>query len=89
MRCAMNRGIPPAAFLFEESQSRMIVSVGRDHLGQLRELAGQEGVPVSVLGQVRGRRLVIGDVLDVDLQRLREKWGEGLNRRLAVARRPG
>ena len=84
VRCALDGGIPTAAFLFGESQSRMIVSVRRRHLGQLRELANREGVPVSVLGEVRGNHLVIGDVLDADLERLRVAWREGLSRRLAA-----
>jgi hypothetical protein len=62
----------------------MIVSIRRRHLGALRELAAREGVPALVLGEVRGRRLTVGDVLDVDLQKLRNAWREGLSRRLAL-----
>jgi phosphoribosylformylglycinamidine synthase len=84
VRCNATPGIPMAAFLFGESQSRMIVSIRRRHLGALRELAAREGVPALVLGEVRGRRLTVGDVLDVDLQKLRNAWREGLSRRLAL-----
>ncbi len=84
VHCNAAPGIPMAAFLFGESQSRMIVSIRRRHLAPLRELAAREGVPVLVLGEVRGRRLTVGDVLDVDLQKLRNAWRDGLSRRLAL-----
>jgi phosphoribosylformylglycinamidine synthase II len=84
IRCAVDGGIPVAAFLFGESQSRMVVSLRRRHLGQLRELASEAGLPLTVLGEVRGRRLVVGDVIDVDLHKLHGVWRHGLTRRLAV-----
>jgi len=73
--------IRPDAILFGESQSRIVVSIRRRHLGRLRELAGA-AVPVSVLGEVRGRRLVIGPLVDLDLDELRRTWLDALPRRL-------
>lgn len=84
VQLAADGGIAPAAFLFAESQSRMIVSVRRRALSRLKDLAGAESVPLSVLGEVRGQRLVIGDLVDADLARLRTAWQNGLPQRLAV-----
>jgi phosphoribosylformylglycinamidine (FGAM) synthase-like enzyme len=74
--------IRPDALLFGESQSRIIVSLRRRHLSRLRELATAADVPLSMLGEVRGRRLVISPLIDLDLQELRRAWSEALPRRL-------
>jgi hypothetical protein len=50
---------------------------------RLRDLAAREGVPLSVLGEVRGERLVIGDLVDLDVQALRARWRQALPRLLA------
>jgi len=78
----MEGAIRPDALLFGESQSRIIVSLRRRHLGRLRELAADANVPVTVLGEVRGRRLVIGPLIDVDLAELRRTWTTALPRRM-------
>jgi phosphoribosylformylglycinamidine synthase len=70
------------ALLFGESQSRMLVSLRRRHLGRLRDLARREAVPFTVLGEVRGRSLVIGDLIDLSLDAARERWRRALERRL-------
>jgi hypothetical protein len=36
-----------------------------------------------VLGEVRGRRLVVGELLDLDLHALRARWRSALARHLA------
>ena len=73
--------IRPDALLFGESQSRIIVSLRRRHLGRLREIAAAN-VPVTLLGEVRGRRLVIGPLVDVDVAELRRAWTKALPRRM-------
>jgi phosphoribosylformylglycinamidine synthase len=74
--------IRPDAWLFGESQSRILVSVRRKHLGRLRDLATQQGVPFAALGEIRGRRLRIGNLIDVDARELYEAWGNSLARRI-------
>jgi phosphoribosylformylglycinamidine synthase subunit PurL len=74
--------IRPDALLFGESQSRIIVSLRRRHLQRLRELATAADVPLTVLGEVRGRRLVISPLVDLDLEELRGAWSQALPRRL-------
>jgi phosphoribosylformylglycinamidine synthase len=72
------------SMLFAESQSRMVVSLRRRHLGRLRDLARREEVPFTVLGEVRGQSLVIGDVVDLPLEAARGRWNTALRRRLAA-----
>src|SRR5207249_2458070 len=71
--------------LFGQSQSRMVASLRRRHLGRLRDLARREDVPFTVLGEVRPRSLVIGEVIDLPLEPLRERWRRALERRLGSA----
>jgi len=74
--------IRPDALLFGESQSRIIVSLRRRNLGRLRELATAADVPFEVLGEVRGRRLVISPLVDVGLEEMQHAWATALPRRM-------
>jgi phosphoribosylformylglycinamidine synthase len=76
--------IRPDALLFGESQSRIILTVRRRHLGRLRELAGAADVPLAMLGEVRGRRLVISPLIDVGLEEMQRAWTTAMPRRMAV-----
>jgi phosphoribosylformylglycinamidine synthase len=82
VRVTLERGMRTDALLFGESQSRMLVSVRRRHLGRLRELCRREEVPLAVLGEVRGTHLVIADLLDLPVETARERWRRVLERRL-------
>jgi len=75
--------IRPDALLFGESQSRIVLSLRRRHLGRVRELAAAAEIPLAVLGEVRGRRLVIGPLIDVGVQEMQETWTRALPRRMA------
>ncbi len=78
----MEGAIRPDAWLFGESQSRIVISVRRKHLGRLRELATAAEVPLSVLGEVRGRRLRIGTLIDVNVADMHDTWAGALQRRM-------
>jgi phosphoribosylformylglycinamidine synthase subunit PurL len=82
-RIAIERGLRLDAILFGESQSRMLLSLRRKHLGRVRDLARRDDVPLTVLGEVRGRSIVVGDVIDVPVEPARERWRRALERRLA------
>jgi len=82
-RIALERGIRTDALLFGESQSRMVASLRRRQLGRLRDLARREDVPLTVLGEVRGQSLVVGELIDLPLAAARERWRRALERRLA------
>ena len=82
-RIEVEGGFRADALLFGESHARMIVSVRRRHLTRLREIARREDVPISVIGEVRGRRLEIGDLIGLDVTTLRDCWRNGLTKALA------
>jgi phosphoribosylformylglycinamidine synthase len=79
----MEGALRPDAWLFGESQSRVILSVRRRHLGRVRELAESLQVPFTMLGEVRARRLRIGELIDMDVADLRATWTNALPRRMA------
>jgi phosphoribosylformylglycinamidine synthase len=81
-RVAMEGGVRTDCWLFGESQSRMLVSLRRKDVPRLRELAGSHGLPLATLGEVRGRRVVIGDVIDVSVETCHDRWRGGLARLL-------
>jgi phosphoribosylformylglycinamidine synthase subunit PurL len=74
--------IRPDALLFGESQSRIVVSLRRQHLSRLRDLARDAEVPLTVLGEVRGRRLIIAPLVDVEIEELSRVWTNALPRRM-------
>jgi len=74
--------IRPDALLFGESQSRIILSLRRQHLPELRDLAAADDVPLTVLGEVRGRQLVISPLIDLSLDELSRVWSAALPRRM-------
>jgi phosphoribosylformylglycinamidine synthase len=81
-RVTLEGGIRTDALLFGESQSRMLVSVRRKSLTQLRELARREDVPCTVLGEVRGHSLVIEGLIEMPIESTRERWRRALERRV-------
>jgi phosphoribosylformylglycinamidine synthase II len=78
----MEAAIRPDAWLFGESQSRIVLSIRRKHVNRIRDLARAADVPVTVLGEVRGRRLRIGTLIDVNVVDLRTAWSQALVRRM-------
>jgi phosphoribosylformylglycinamidine synthase len=60
-------------WLFNEAQSRILVSVRPDQVGALQSLAAEHGVPCQELGVVGGNRLQLG-VVDVGLADLATAW---------------
>jgi len=88
-RVQLEAGLRPDAALFGESQSRMIVSLRRRHLNQLRELCRREQVPMLVLGEVGGSRLEIGEYVDLPLKHLYEIWKGALGRQVEGRTRVG
>ncbi len=77
------------ALLFGESQSRIVVSLKRRNWPRLRDLAQQLGVPCAMLGEVRGRRLVVHPWIDLECATLREVWANALPRRMEMAESRG
>jgi phosphoribosylformylglycinamidine synthase len=71
-----------AALLFGESPSRIIVSVKPEHAGRVKEIAEQNGVVSSLIGEIGGDRLSIAcddELLIEDLvATLEEMWRTSL-----------
>ena len=82
VRIALERTMRADALLFGESQSRVLLSVRRKHLGRLRDLAKREDVPMAVLGEVRGPSIVVDELIDVPVEATRDRWRRAFERRL-------
>ena len=70
------------AALFGELQSRIAVSVGPEKVKQLEELAAVTEVPVTKLGAVGGKKLVIAPYIDLPLEQIKPVWQESLGKML-------
>ncbi|HEX2923005.1 MAG TPA: phosphoribosylformylglycinamidine synthase subunit PurL, partial [Chloroflexota bacterium] len=70
------------SLLFGESQSRIVVSLDAARLRDLERVAGEAGVPLAVLGTVRGDRLRLGIWIDLPVSEMRDVWGGALERML-------
>lgn len=68
------------AFLFGETQSRLVISLKPDRLEDLNRIASSYGVPVSEIGVVGGGRFKMGEegkerpLIDLSLTDLRDAW---------------
>ncbi len=63
---------------FGEHQSRIVVSISGDSIVKLSNLARKWGVPLTLLGKVGGRRLVIEGYIDLPLAKAENAWRDGL-----------
>ncbi len=79
----LEASIRPDAWLFGESQSRILMSLKSRDLSRLREIAAEQDVHLAVLGTVRGNRLRIGQLIDSDVQELKEAWSGALGKLMA------
>jgi len=70
------------ALLFSESQSRIVVSLKEDNLGELRDVAARYNVPMEVIGTVGGTRFVIQPLLQLPVDELRTVWSTGLTAKI-------
>jgi phosphoribosylformylglycinamidine synthase len=74
VRIEIEIGMRRDAFLFGESQSRMLVSVQRGRAKRLRDLCEAERVPCALLGEVEGDRLIVTGHVDAPVRELRARW---------------
>ena len=65
------------AFLFGESQSRVIVSLDRKNIRILENITSKFGVPMEVIGKVAGNSLNIGDLINIQISKAYEAWAFG------------
>jgi len=73
--------------LFGEVPSRIVVSVNKDKLKALEEIAKRNSVPCRVLGKINGQRLTIQYkekiIIDSPLAALSDAWRKAIPSRLA------
>ena len=67
------------SWLFNEAQSRIVVSVRSEQLPALAEIARAHQVDLTVLGAAGGQRLVIGDWLELPIAEIAAAWQGGLS----------
>jgi phosphoribosylformylglycinamidine synthase len=65
------------AILFSESQGRAVVSLSAINLNKLKELSSESGLPMEIIGQVKGTRLLIEDLIDIPVSRAFSAWANG------------
>ena len=66
--------LQPAASLFGETQSRIVVTVADEEAETLVAFLLEHGVPYGVLGTVGGERLTIGEKLDLSIDDMRDAF---------------
>lgn len=81
-RVAIDEGMRPDAWLFAESQSRVLVSVAREHVVAVRELADDVELPFSQIGEVSSGVLEFGELIGLTLDELVDIWNGALAERL-------
>jgi phosphoribosylformylglycinamidine synthase len=78
--------LPPAAALFSESPSRIIISFPERSLAQVTAIAEQANCPFNVIGKVGGSGLRISlandEVISTNLSELESVWRGSLSRKL-------
>ncbi|MBV8085699.1 MAG: phosphoribosylformylglycinamidine synthase subunit PurL [Chloroflexi bacterium] len=84
LRGARGATIPLALDYFDESPSRIVLSLQPEHLQRLHTLAA--GLPLAELGHVDGDRLTISGVCDLTLTTMQDAYDHGLERFMNGAR---
>jgi phosphoribosylformylglycinamidine synthase subunit II (EC 6.3.5.3) len=67
---------------FGEHQSRIVVSVPLNSIAKLNRIAGKWRVPLTLLGKVGGKRLVVESYIDLPLAKVGKTWRNGLRQLL-------
>ena len=74
--------------LFGEGQSRIVVSLSRSRLAELRRLAARKKVRLSVLGAVGGRAIAVRragrTIIRVPVNRLEKAWEQAIPRVFSI-----
>ena len=81
-RITLSQGMRPDAWLFAESQGRALVSVRREHIASLRELADDTQVPFAQIGEVSDGMLEFGELIDLPVDEVLDVWQGSLAGRL-------
>lgn len=79
----------PEALLFGETQSRIIFSLKEKNLTAFARLAAEAGVPIKVIGQVTGNKLLFYQsghlLIDLRVDEAFQAWKNSLEKLLAIS----
>ncbi len=75
-------GVSNEAFLFGESQNRVILSVSPKNLKAVEDVLESMAYPYRVAGKVGGNSLEIGKLIQVPLAVLKPTWRQAIGRRM-------
>jgi len=67
------------ALLFGESQSCIVVSLPKQNLDSLKNIARKYQATLEILGQVEGDSLRFGNLIDVKVEQLKQVWESNFN----------
>jgi phosphoribosylformylglycinamidine synthase subunit PurL len=67
-------GMRSDAWLFAESQARMVVSARREDASAIRDLAAAADVPVAIIGEVGGSMIEFDDLISIPVDELKALW---------------
>jgi phosphoribosylformylglycinamidine synthase len=62
------------AYLFGEDQSRVVVTVDPERIEELKSIVVDHGMSMTLLGEVGGDRLMMGDMVDIPVEVLAETY---------------
>lgn len=68
----------PDEWLFGETASSIIITVGSEDSTTMLKIAEEHSVPATIIGRVGGRMLAINDLITVDLKDMNDKWREAI-----------
>lgn len=76
-------GMRPDFYLFGEDQSRIVVSAAPEKVEELLKRCATAGVDARKIGTVGGERLVVGDLIDIPVEKLAEAYLGSIENRMA------
>ena len=68
------------ALLFGEAPSRVVVSAHPKNRAKLIKAIEKSGVPYEMIGKVSGKRFIFNDVMDMEIQTLKNLWEKGFDK---------
>lgn len=79
-RIDISSDLRPDILLFAESQSRFIISIDPLNIAEIEQRFRDDGIDYLVVGRVQGDRLVINDMINIELSRLDDPYFTTISR---------
>ena len=71
------------AFLFGETQSRIILSAKKNNVKKILQIARKNKTPISIIGEVKGSALVINRLINISVNNLFKAWSQAIENYLS------